>query len=205
VAPRKRQSSENQSFRKSPTIGAADGSWRPPARESREVHTKRLIRAVTVSLVISGLALWGFARVAKNSPNAVKLGDTEFEVGSATKFAGSIDKDGPLFFPDLVVDDEAQRPLVLTHITGKDFAALNAQPPGSTDEKCVVAYVRAEKVLKDPCTQTVYALDGLSVSGDPSQPKLTRYLSEVNARGALTINLNEKYPDALRDRNSVRK
>jgi hypothetical protein len=202
VSPRKSQSGENQSSRKSPANGAA---WRPPARESREVHTKRLIRAVTLSLVISGLALWGFARVAKNSPNAIKLGDTEFEVGSAAKFGASIDEKGPLFFPDLVVDDDVQRPLVLTHITGKDFAALNAQPPDSTDEKCVVAYDRVEKVLKDPCTKTIYSLDGLSVSGSLSEPKLTRYLSEVNTRGALTINLNEKYPDALRDRTGVRK
>jgi hypothetical protein len=158
-----------------------------------------------VSLVISGLALWGFARVARNSPNAIKLGDTEFEVGSATKFAESIDKDGPLFFPDLVVDDDVQRPLVLTHIKGKDFAALNAQPPGSTDEQCVVAYDRSTKLLKDPCTKTIYALDGLSVSGSLSEPKLTRYVSEVNTRGALTINLNEKYPETLRDRTSIRK
>ncbi len=202
MAPRKSQSGENQSSRKSPANGAP---WRPPARESREVHTKRLIRAVTLALVISGLALWGFARLAENSPNKIKLGDTEFEVGSAVKFAKSIDSNGPLFFPDLVVDDDVQRPLVLTHISGKDFAALNAQPPGSTDEKCVVAYDRAKKVLNDPCTQTTYALDGLSIGGDLSEPKLTRYLSEVNARGALTINLNEKYPERLRDRGNVRK
>jgi hypothetical protein len=155
-------------------------------------------------LVISGLALWGFARVAKNSPNAIKLGDSEFTVGSAKNFARSIDQKGPVFFPDLVVDDDAQRPMVLTHIKGDNFAALNALPPGSKDETCVVAFDRVAKVLKDPCTKVVYALDGLSVSGNLTEPKLVRFVSEVTNGGALTINLNELYPEKLRDRTATR-
>jgi hypothetical protein len=195
VSPR-----ENQSARKQ---GQSQSPWRPPARESQQAHTRRLVRAVALSLALSGLALFGFARVARDRPNAIKLGDTEFEVGSAVKFAASIDAKGPLFFPDLVVDDDVNRPVVLTHVSGKDFAALNALPPGSKDQTCVVSYDRTSKLLVDPCTKISYALDGLSVSGNLAEPKLVRFRSEVKESGALTINLNELYPEELRERNPL--
>jgi hypothetical protein len=200
VSPRENQSSRKQ--------GQSPSPWRPPPRESQQAHTRRLIRAVALSLALSGLALFGFARVARNRPNAIKLGDTEFEVGSAAKFEKSISERGPLFFPDLVPDDEVLRPLVLTHLKGSgnfDFAALNALPPNSKDDTCVVAYDRATKLLVDPCTKTSYALDGLSVSGNLSEPKLVRYLSEVKESGALSINLNELYPEKLRDRGPLKR
>lgn len=168
------------------------------------MHTRRLIIAVTLSLVFSGLALLGFARVARNSPNKIKLGATEFEVGSAKKFAVSIDAKGPIFFPDLIPDDDLQRPLVLTHVVGNDFAALNALPPGSTDTKCVVAFDRTTKLLVDPCTKVSYAADGLSPSGNLSEPKLQRFLTEVTKGGALRIDLNRLYPEKLRERGVAR-
>ena len=154
--------------------------------------------------MISALALWGFARVARNSPNSIKLGSSEFEVGSAKRFAKSIGERGPIFFPDLVVDDELDRPLVLTFVGGNDFAALNALAPGSKDLKCVVRFDKTTKLLVDPCTKLTYSSDGLSPSGDLADPKLERFLTEVNKAGALRIDLNTKYPERLRVRSPLR-
>ena len=168
------------------------------------MHTRRLILAVTLSLLFSGLALWGFARVSRNSPNSIKLGASEFEVGSAKKFGASIDQRGPIFFPDLVVDDDLDRPLVLTHVAGNDFAALNALAPGSKELKCVVGFDRRTRLLVDPCTKVSYAADGLALSGKLTDPKLQRFLTEVTKGGVLRIDLNQVYPEKLRERTTTR-
>ena len=160
---------------------------------SRTVHTRRLIGAVLTSLVISVVALKMFAGYASHHPDQVKLGDTVFSLGKAKPLGVKLAAEGPVFFNDLVREDNLQRPLVLAFLGGTDFAALNAQPPGSA-EKCAVRAVRKTKTLVDPCTGDVYAYDGLSRTGK----ELERFTTEVNRKGVLSINLNKPYPESLR-------
>lgn len=160
---------------------------------SRRVHTRRLIVAIAASLVISTLCLVAFARFAAKHADNVKLGDRVFQVGKSASLAKKVDRDGPLLFNDLVSGDGLRRPLVLTHLSGTDWAALNALPSGS-EERCAVRPDVAARTLVDPCTNDVYGYDGIGTNGKV----LERFTTEVNPKGMLSVDLNTPYPAALR-------
>ncbi len=156
------------------------------------MHTRRLIVAVVGSLFISAFCLFAFARFAANRPDQVSLGDRVFQVGRSANLAKTADAKGPILFPDLVRDG-LSRTLYLAHVSGTDWAALNALPPGAANQ-CLVKPNVASKTLVDPCTGEVYGYDGLAASGK----KLERFTTDVTAKGILSVDLNTPYPEALR-------
>jgi hypothetical protein len=148
--------------------------------------------AVVGSLLISGFCLLAFARFAAKRPDQVSLGDRIFQVGSSKNLAKTADAKGPILFPDLVRDG-LSRTLYLAHVSGTDWAALNALPPGSPNQ-CLVKPNVARKTLVDPCSGEVYGYDGLAASGR----RLERFTTEVNPKGILSVDLNTPYPETLR-------
>jgi hypothetical protein len=147
---------------------------------------------VVGSLVISGFCLFAFARFANKHSDQVSLGDRIFQVGPSKKLAKTADAKGPILFPDLVRDG-LSRTLYLAHVSGTDWAALNALPPGSPNQ-CLVKPDVASRTFVDPCTGEVYGYDGLAGSGR----QLERFTTEVSTRGILSVDLNTPYPEALR-------
>ena len=152
-----------------------------------------MFAAVAVALVVSGLCLVVFARYASKHASEVRLGDSTFTVGRSSSLAKKVDQDGPLFFNDLVREDGLARPLVLAHIEGTDWAALNALAPGAKAQ-CVVRVDNEARTLTDPCSDVVYDFEGIAGGGQ----KLERFTTAVNPKGMLSVDLNKPYPDALR-------
>ena len=127
-----------------------------------------------------------FARYASRKPENINLGGRTFIVRDATRRAEQA-KLGPLFFNDLVRDNRPL-PLILSSLGGTDWAALNAVPPGAA-ERCTVTWDQDRKVFVDPCTNGIYAPDGLADTG----AALTRYRADVNSKDQLVIDLNTPF------------
>ena len=150
-----------------------------------------MFTAVAIALVVSAGALWVFAKIASGNAESVNLGSRVFSVGNAESRAKQAAV-APLFFNDLV-RDERPLPVVLSFIAGKEWAALKAIPPGST-ETCVVKWDEPTRTLIDPCTKTKYGPNGVRDGGPP----LERYSTVVDAKGRLIIDLNKPFdPSAI--------
>ncbi len=145
---------------------------------------------MAVALVVSAGALWTFARIASRHADTMNLGSRVFSLGDAEKRAKQ-SLVSPLFFNDLVRDGRPL-PLVVAFIGGKEWAALNAIPPGST-EKCAVKYDEPNRALIDTCTKTLYGPNGIRDGGTP----LTRYSAVVDRKGRLIVDLNKTISNNL--------
>ena len=163
---------------------APSAPWRPPSRASRSAHNRRLFVAIAVALVVGTGTLFLFARYASRKPENINLGGRTFVIRESARRAEQA-KLGPLFFNDLVRDNRPL-PLVLSFLGGTEWAALNAVPPGAA-ERCAVTWDQARKVFVDPCTNAIFAPDGVADSGG----SLTRYSATVNAKDQLEIDLNK--------------
>jgi hypothetical protein len=149
-----------------------------------------MFTAVTIALVVSFGALWIFARVASKHADSINLGSRVFSLGNAQSRVKQA-KVSPLFFNDLVRDGRPL-PLVVAFIADKEWAALNAIPPGST-EKCIVKWDDPTHTLVDPCTKTQYGPNGIRDGGAP----LTRYSAVVDRKGRLVVDLNQTIDNSL--------
>ena len=149
-----------------------------------------MFAAVAVALIVSAGALWTFARIASTHAESINLGSRVFSLGNAESRVKQA-KISPLFFNDLVTDGRPL-PLVVAFIGGKEWAALNPIPPGST-EKCIVKWDDPTKTLIDPCTKTLYGPNGVRDNGTP----LTRYSAVVDAKGRLIVDLNKTVSNEL--------
>jgi hypothetical protein len=159
--------------------------WRPPTRASRSAHSRRLFIAIALALLIGTGVLVIFARYASRRPQDINLGGRTFIIRDATRRAEQA-KQGPLFFNDLVRDNRPL-PLILSSLGEKQWAALNAVPPGAP-ERCAVTWDQDRKVFLDPCSKHIYAPDGIGDGG-----ALTRYEATVNAKDQLVIDLNAPF------------
>jgi hypothetical protein len=164
--------------------------WRPPSRKTQAAHNRQLFVAVGVALVVSTGALWVFARIASKHAEAINLGSRVFSLGNAESRIKQA-KVAPLFFNDLV-RDERGLPVVLAYIRDKEWAALNAIPPGSTED-CIVKWDEENRALIDPCTKKLYGPNGV---GDKAVKPLTRYSTVVDTKGRLIVNLNKPFDPA---------
>ena len=163
---------------------APSAPWRPPSRASRSAHNRRLFIAIALALVVGTGTLFLFARYASRKPENINLGGRTFVIREAARRAEQA-KLGPLFFNDLVRDNRPL-PLVLSFLGGTEWAALNAVPAGAA-ERCAVTWDQDRKVFVEPCTNAIFAPDGVADSG----ASLTRYSATVNAKDQLEIDLNK--------------
>jgi hypothetical protein len=181
--------------RQSTRAGAAPQAWRPQSRAARTAHTRKMFVAVFVALVVSGLILFAFSRVAERAPSKVKIGSRVFDLGFVEQRVANIDKGGPLYFNDLVNDDGRPLPIVVNLIhhgndPAKDeWVILNPIPVGS-DIRCAVRW-QASKSFLDPCTNDAYAPNGEGPHGKSLTRYTTRFLGKKNDR--LVADLNKLY------------
>lgn len=140
--------------------------------------------AVAIALMIGTILLIVVNAAVTRHPEKARLGSHVFTLSEATKRAEQAAL-GPLFFNDLVTEDNRDLPLVLAYLGDGEWAALDALAPGARPE-CAVQWNPTDKVLVDPCTKTVYAPDGRSDDGKT----LTRFVAKLDEeRDRLTVDL----------------
>lgn len=123
-------------------------------------------------IAVLGVALWGCASWANRSSGEdsrlqVNLGDDEFNLGRADRRSEELMQRGPLLFPGLLGPDRGY--IVVTHQGAdplKGWHAFDAVPAGQP-VTCAVRWIAERGQLVDPCTSTVYPLDGTGLQTYP--------------------------------------
>jgi hypothetical protein len=147
------------------------------------------VRAVVIGLVGVGLGIGLvvlMAQLARTGSVDVKLGDDVFEAGDAENRAESIERDGPVLFPDVA---GGSRDIYINHLSDdplEGWIAFDARRPG-TDRECTLQWRADAQVFTDPCDETV-VIDG--GGGD-----LHRYEVTVTYDGDLEVEITLRGDD----------
>jgi hypothetical protein len=149
-----------------------------PARSPRSMVLAVGGVVLGIALVL-GLFVLAIPSLTESDTIEVKLGDDQFDAGSAEQRARAIEDDGPLLFSDVA---GRQRDIFVQH-TGdspdEGWAAFDARRPGQPRE-CSLEWRQEEQHFVDPC-------DGVVVSADGAG--LLSYPVEVTEDGTLVIDL----------------
>ncbi len=179
-------STNNSPGKQSPRVG--EQPWRPQPRAQRVGHTRKMFLAVGVGLLAAFGVLYLFSNIERGGGGDRPRGSGRlFDMGRAEQWRKTIQKNGPIFFNDLVKEDDRSLPIAINLVGEKDWVILNALPPGS-DPKCVVAWDRGQ-VFIDPCTKDAYSPTGKGLDGK----QLERFASNVDKKGRLIANFNQPY------------
>lgn len=138
-----------------------------PVESRRRRPTTVVIAAVAVAGILTAVVLLvvilGAVRGGRVELN---LGDDEFRAGDAESQAASIERNGPLLFPDVAGGD---RDIVVQHL-GDDpeegWLAFDARPPGASRD-CFAQWDEGSGQFFDTCDGTVYPADGEGLARHP--------------------------------------
>lgn len=146
----------------------------------------RAIVPVLAGLVALALVfglLWLTAVVVSRNVNEgnARIGSDVFEVGRVDRLAESVERNGPILFPNLV-GPAGERPVGLVHEGPTDFEGwrvFSLRPAGGSTD-CLVQVDRATKRLED-CTGRVFDAREL--------PDAERVVVLIADDGTLTLDL----------------
>jgi hypothetical protein len=100
----------------------------------------------------------------------------EFDVGLARQRADTVDRSGPILFPD---PQGHSRDIYVQHLGGNDWTAFEARASGSP-RTCVLAWKQDAHHFVDPCDGRIYPADGAG---------LVTFPTTVDARGRIIVDL----------------
>lgn len=141
------------------------------------------IRAVVVGIlgIALGIGLVVLMSQLANSGSVdVQLGDDVFEAGDAENRAESVERDGPVLFPDVA---GGSRDIYLNHLSDdplEGWVAFDARRPGAARE-CTLRWQADAQVFTDPCEE------GVVIDADGGG--LPRYEVTVTDDGDLEVDI----------------
>ncbi len=152
----------------------------PVARRQGGAHTGRAVLVAVVGVAIALGVAFGVATLAGRGDVEVRLGDDRFDAGGAESRADSVDRGGPVLFPDVA---NFQRAIYVDH-SGDDpeagWIAVGAFVPD--DPTCVVTFdVESDRYVAG-CDE--------SISFPRSGAGLRQFPTEV-VDGRLFVNLQD--------------
>ncbi|MCP3909701.1 MAG: hypothetical protein GY713_01990 [Actinomycetia bacterium] len=130
-------------------------------------RTRQMLIVGLAGVVTAFGLLFLFSRFAGDNDDGtfeIRLGDEQFDAGGVEARARTIDRDGPLFFADLVTGG---RPIVLHHLDSdpnQGWYAFAGVAPGTDD--CVLTWDPVARVFTD-CEGTVWPADGRGLEQFP--------------------------------------
>jgi hypothetical protein len=108
--------------------------------------------AVAIGIAVAFVAL-------SNRSGEIELADRVFTVGRAASLAESIERDGPLLFPD-PLRRSAGRNLFVQHLGDDPDGGWLAFEAQVDDPNCQVEWDSRERQFTDPCTGETFPADG---------------------------------------------
>lgn len=102
--------------------------------------------------------------------------EARFRVGSAERLSGTVAREGPLLFPDLL---NRARDIYVNHLGGGDWRAFEAHAPGAP-RRCTLTWRRESRDFVDPCDGRTFPADGTG---------LRQYPATVTEEGELVVDL----------------
>lgn len=154
-----------------------------PVAKGPELKVGRAIVVGLVAVAVGVLLVVIVTRLANSGDVEVRLGDEEFNAGSAAAIVGSIEAGGPILYPDVA---GGSRDILLNHI-GEDvrrgWVAFEAHRP-EMPRDCVLIWDPVSQWFSDPCE------DGIEIPADGGD--LTVYPTRVDGDGNIIVNLKEQ-------------
>ncbi len=155
----------------------------PPVPEQPEpprARTRVLVFTILGAILAAALIIAIVGRVGTGTGGGIRRAGSNqaptFDVGPASQRAASIDRSGPLLFPD---PRGGTLDIYVQHLGGAQWTAFAARAEGA-DRKCVVRWDQGARHFVDPCNGHVYPADGTGLETFPA---------EVNDKGRVIVDL----------------
>ena len=151
-----------------------------PVAKGPEVKVGRALVIGLIALAVGIALVVIVTRLANSGDVEVRLGDDEFNAGSADKIAETVARGGPILYPDVA---GGTRDILLNHIgenPRRGWTAFEAHRPGAARD-CVLVWDPDTEWFSDPCE------DGVEIPADGGD--LTIYPTRVDGDGNIIVNL----------------
>lgn len=140
-----------------------------PSPEDLVKAKTRTVLVTAVGAVIAAALLFAVVtRVSTtaSTPAGGAGGDraARFELGSATAFARTIARDGPLLLPD---PQGRSRDIFVQHLGESNWLAFEARATGAP-RQCTLRWELPARHFVDPCDGRTYPADGAGLVGFPT-------------------------------------
>jgi hypothetical protein len=134
-------------------------------------HRRTVLFTAVGAVVAAALIFAVVARVASTDATTAAGGGKggggragQFDIGRAKDFSPTIDRSGPLLFPD---PQGHSRDIFVQHLGGTDWVAFEARATGAP-RQCVLKWEQDAKRFVDPCDGRVYPADGAGLVTFPT-------------------------------------
>jgi hypothetical protein len=152
------------------------------AQGSGASRNRTLIFTAVAAVLVIGLVFALLNRVASSggtsAPRSSNSLAGQFDVGLARQRADTVDRSGPILFPD---PQGHSRDIFVQHLGGNDWTAFEARATGSP-RQCVLAWKQDAHHFVDPCDGRVYPADGTG---------LVTFPTTVDAKGRIIVDLGK--------------
>jgi len=123
-----------------------------PAEAAEAAHRRTVLFTALGAVVAAALIFAVVARVASTNTTTAAGGNGagrsgRFDIGRARDFAPTIDRSGPLLFPD---PQGHSRDIFVQHLGGTEWVAFEARVAGAP-RTCVLKWEQDAKRFVDPC------------------------------------------------------
>ena len=139
-------------------------------------------------MLVIGLVFAILSRVAGTGGTTARRGAAgpagQFDVGLARQRAVSVDRDGPILFPD---PEGHSRDIFVQHLGGSEWVAFEARARGAP-RRCVLRWEQGAHHFVDPCDGRVYPADGAGLVSFPAR---------VDPRGRIVVDLTQPTPPTV--------
>lgn len=150
-------------------------------------RNRTLAFTVVAGVLVIALVFAILNRVAASGgtskPHASNSLAGEFDVGNAQQRATTVDRSGPILFPD---PQGHSRDIFVQHLGAATWVAFEARATGSP-RSCVLRWDQAAHHFVDPCGGRVYPADGAGLVSFPTR---------VDEKGRIVVDLSRPTPPA---------
>ncbi|MDQ2825523.1 MAG: hypothetical protein M3Y04_00925 [Actinomycetota bacterium] len=154
----------------------------PERPEPQRARTRVLVFTVLGAVLAAALIIAIVGRVGTGTGGGIRRAGSNqaptFDVGPATQRAASIDRSGPLLFPD---PRGGTLDIYVQHLGGAQWAAFAARATGA-GRQCVLRWDQGARHFVDPCDGRVYPADGTG---------LVTFPAAVNDKGRVIVDLTK--------------
>lgn len=153
----------------------------PSLPEPSGSSTRTWLFTAVAGVLAAGLLFAIVSRVASTGGTARSGRSTglagTFDVGDARQRAVTVDRSGPILFPD---PQGHSRDIFVQHLGNANWTAFEARAAGSP-RRCVLRWDQGARHFVDPCDGRIYPADGTG---------LVTFPTAVNDKGRIVVDLS---------------
>jgi len=157
----------------------------PDPSDSAATRNRTIAFTAVAAVLVIGLVFALLNRVASSGGTSkAHSSDSlagEFDVGLARQRVTTVDRSGPILFPD---PQGHSRDIYVQHLIGNDWTAFEARATGSS-RQCVLSWKQDAHHFVDPCDGRIYPADGTG---------LVTFPTTVNAKDHIIVDLSRPTP-----------